>query len=101
MIDPKGRRRAGGTPVARGEFSIVIAALAVTAGIAPSLGSLATAYVLILVPLGPLTARLMEPLATRLLERLRRQPAIEPQDITRSPSNAHETLDDQDAVGHT
>ncbi|MBX9392060.1 cation:proton antiporter [Streptomyces sp. TRM72054] len=68
-IAPKGRWRAGGTLVARGEFSIVIAGLAVTAGIEPALGPLATAYVLILVLLGPLTARCTEPVATRLSRR--------------------------------
>ncbi|MGQ4475735.1 cation:proton antiporter [Streptomyces sp. SAS_276] len=73
-ISVKGRWRAGGTLVARGEFSIVIAGLAVTAGIEPSLGPLATAYVLILVIVGPLTARYTEPLATRLTGR-RREPA--------------------------
>ncbi|MFF0109777.1 cation:proton antiporter [Streptomyces hirsutus] len=62
----KGRWRAGGTLVARGEFSIVIAGLAVTAGIEPQLGPLATSYVLILVVLGPLTARYTEPIALRL-----------------------------------
>jgi CPA2 family monovalent cation:H+ antiporter-2 len=62
-ISLKGRWRAGGALVARGEFSIVIAGLAVTAGIEPSLGPLATAYVLILVVVGPLTARYTEPLA--------------------------------------
>ncbi|MDV9177825.1 cation:proton antiporter, partial [Streptomyces sp. W16] len=60
-----------GTLVARGEFSIVIAGLAVTAGIEPSLGPLATAYVLILVIVGPLSARYTEPLATRLTGRRR------------------------------
>lgn len=55
--------------MARGEFSIVIAGLAVSAGIEPSLGPLATAYVLILVILGPLTARYTEPVATRLTAR--------------------------------
>ncbi|MET7383374.1 cation:proton antiporter [Streptomyces sp. NPDC005526] len=65
-ISSRGRWRAGGTLVARGEFSIVIAGLAVTAGIQPALGPLATAYVLILVVLGPLTARFTEPLARRL-----------------------------------
>ncbi|MFD3357638.1 cation:proton antiporter [Streptomyces fradiae] len=70
-ISVRGRWRAGGTLVARGEFSIVIAGLAVTAGIEPSLGPLATAYVLILVVLGPLTARYTEPVATRLTARLR------------------------------
>ncbi|MEU6671353.1 cation:proton antiporter [Streptomyces sp. NPDC046727] len=65
-ISARGRWRAGGTLVARGEFSIVIAGLAVTSGIDSDLGPLATAYVLILVVLGPLTARYTEPLALRL-----------------------------------
>lgn len=50
--------------MARGEFSIVIAGLAV--GVEPRIGPLATAYVLILVVIGPLTARFTEPLARRL-----------------------------------
>lgn len=70
-ISAKGRWRAGGTLVARGEFSIVIAGLAVTSGIDSDLGPLATAYVLILVVLGPLTARYTEPLARRLTGRRR------------------------------
>ncbi|MFD5337979.1 cation:proton antiporter [Streptomyces hawaiiensis] len=93
-IGPRGRWRAGGTLVARGEFSIVIAGLAVTSGIEPSLGPLATAYVLILVLLGPLTARWTEPLATRLSRRSHRRTAP-------IPSGAHEALDDQDTVGRT
>ncbi|MFE9028330.1 cation:proton antiporter [Streptomyces iakyrus] len=93
-IGPRGRWRAGGTLVARGEFSIVIAGLAVTSGIEPSLGPLATAYVLILVLLGPLTARWTEPLATRLTGRSRRHGAP-------VPPGAHEVLDDQDTVGRT
>ncbi|MFD5231122.1 cation:proton antiporter [Streptomyces qaidamensis] len=93
-IGPRGRWRAGGTLVARGEFSIVIAGLAVTSGIEPSLGPLATAYVLILVLLGPLTARWTEPLATRLTGRSRRRSAP-------VPPGAHEALDDQDTVGRT
>ncbi|CUW26042.1 MULTISPECIES: cation:proton antiporter [Streptomyces] len=68
-ISAKGRWRAGGTLVARGEFSIVIAGLAVTSGIDSDLGPLATAYVLLLVVLGPLTARYTEPLALRLTGR--------------------------------
>lgn len=60
-IKPPGRWRAGGTLVARGEFSIVIAGLAV--GTEPRIGPLATAYVLILVIVGPLTARFTEPFA--------------------------------------
>ncbi|MFE6853756.1 cation:proton antiporter [Streptomyces sp. NPDC057674] len=72
-IGVKGRWRAGGTLVARGEFSIVIAGLAVTAGVQPQLGPFATAYVLILVVIGPLTARYTEPIAGYLL-RGRRKP---------------------------
>ncbi|MFD5572414.1 cation:proton antiporter [Streptomyces cadmiisoli] len=71
-ISVKGRWRTGGALVARGEFSIVIAGLAVTAGIEPSLGPLATAYVLILVILGPMTARYTEPLAMRWSRRFGR-----------------------------
>ncbi|MEG8275005.1 cation:proton antiporter [Streptomyces sp. AHA2] len=96
-VGRKGRWRAGGTLVARGEFSIVIAGLAVTSGIEPSLGPLATAYVLILVLLGPLTARWTEPLATRLTDRRgrgRRSGRAAP-----APSGDHETIEGRDAVG--
>ncbi|MFD9862031.1 cation:proton antiporter [Streptomyces alboflavus] len=72
-ISVKGRWRAGGALVARGEFSIVIAGLAVTAGIEPRLGPLATAYVLILVVVGPLTARYAEPVAALAGRLSRRQ----------------------------
>ncbi|WP_371584085.1 cation:proton antiporter [Streptomyces sp. NBC_01314] len=99
-IAAKGRWRAGGALVARGEFSIVIAGLAVAAGIERSLGPLATAYVLILVLLGPLTARYTEPLATRLLRHRRPRPAPKPDDTTPPPADAYETISDQDAVGH-
>lgn len=53
-----GRWRTGLTLVPRGEFSIVIAGLAVTAGTASALAPLSTAYVLITVVLGPVLARL-------------------------------------------
>nr|WP_206314179.1 cation:proton antiporter [Streptomyces coryli] len=66
-IKPAGRWRTGGALVARGEFSIVIAGLAV--GTEPRIGPLATAYVLILVIVGPLTARFTEPVMRRLGER--------------------------------
>ncbi|MGW1610047.1 cation:proton antiporter [Streptomyces sp. NPDC002285] len=70
-ISRKGRWRAGGTLVARGEFSIVIAGL--TVGVEPRIGPLATAYVLILVVLGPLAARWTEPLTRRLARRSPRE----------------------------
>jgi monovalent cation:H+ antiporter-2, CPA2 family len=67
-----GRARAGAALVARGEFSIVIAGLAVSAGAVDSqLAALATAYVLIMAVLGPLAARFIEPVARLALTRLR------------------------------
>jgi K+:H+ antiporter subunit KhtU len=56
-IGPRGRARAGTALVARGEFSIVIAGLGVTAGIEPELGPLAAAYVLVTALLGPFLVR--------------------------------------------
>jgi len=57
-IDGAGQLRTGNALVARGEFSIVIAGLGVGAGLDPQLGSLATAYVLFLVVLGPILSRI-------------------------------------------
>lgn len=54
-----GRRRAGAALVARGEFSVVIAGLAVTAGFA-EVGPVATAYVLVLAVVGPVLARVVD-----------------------------------------
>jgi monovalent cation:H+ antiporter-2, CPA2 family len=68
-----GRLRAGTVLVARGEFSIVIAGLAVAAGLQARLGPLATAYVLALAVLGPLVTRIADPLAAVL-----RRPAAQP-----------------------
>jgi len=59
-IGVPGRWRAGFVLTARGEFSIVIAGLAVSAGIEPQLAPLATAYVLMTVVAGPVLARLPE-----------------------------------------
>ncbi|WP_306356728.1 MULTISPECIES: cation:proton antiporter [unclassified Nocardia] len=57
-----GRARAGAALVARGEFSIVIAGLAVTmGGVDGELAALASAYVLLMAILGPIAARLVEP----------------------------------------
>ncbi|OFI36773.1 potassium transporter [Arthrobacter sp. SW1] len=57
-----GRFRAGAALIARGEFSIVIAGLAVTSGAVPrELAALATAYVLLMAVIGPLAARFVEP----------------------------------------
>ncbi|KAF2413602.1 cation/H(+) antiporter [Microbacterium sp. B35-04] len=59
-IAEAGRWRAGFALTPRGEFSIVIAGLAVGAGVDRSLAALATAYVLITMVAGPLLARLPE-----------------------------------------
>jgi CPA2 family monovalent cation:H+ antiporter-2 len=64
-IGRAGRLRAGSALVARGEFSIVIAGLAVTAGLG-DVGVVATGYVLVLAVTGPVLARFVEPLAVRL-----------------------------------
>jgi CPA2 family monovalent cation:H+ antiporter-2 len=66
LSDDLGRLRAGTALVARGEFSIVIAGLAVAAGLHPRLGPLAAAYVLLLAVAGPILARLAGPVAARL-----------------------------------
>lgn len=63
-----GRMRAGAALIARGEFSIVIAGLAVAAGAVESeLAALATAYVLIMAVAGPIAARVVEPVTLRVL----------------------------------
>jgi CPA2 family monovalent cation:H+ antiporter-2 len=66
-----GRWRTGLTLTPRGEFSIVIAGLAVGAGIEPQLAPLATAYVLITIIVGPLLARI--PDSPRFKARMRRR----------------------------
>ena len=55
-----GRWRTGFVLTPRGEFSIVIAGLAVAAGVEPMLAPVATAYVLITVIAGPFLARVPE-----------------------------------------
>jgi len=61
-IARRGRFRAGAALIARGEFSIVIAGLAVASGVVPDeLAALATAYVLLMAIIGPLAARYVEP----------------------------------------
>ncbi|RKT53535.1 cation:proton antiporter [Saccharothrix australiensis] len=65
-----GRARAGAALVARGEFSIVIASLTVASGaVDGQLAALATAYVLLMAVLGPVAARVVEPLARLVRKR--------------------------------
>jgi monovalent cation:H+ antiporter-2, CPA2 family len=71
-IGPMGRARTGAALVARGEFSIVIAGLAVSAGaVDDRLAAMATAYVLIMAILGPLAARFVEPVSKFAATRIR------------------------------
>lgn len=56
-VGPAGQRRAAAVLIARGEFSIVIAELAVAADVHPQLGPMSAAYVLLLAITGPIVAR--------------------------------------------
>jgi len=58
-VGARGRRRAGVALIPRGEFSIVIAGLAVTAGRESQLGPLAASYVMIMAIAGPILARVV------------------------------------------
>jgi len=58
-MSQRGRRRAAATLLARGEFSIVIAGLGLSAGVGGGLGPIAAAYVLIMATTGPILARLI------------------------------------------
>ncbi|MDQ0862816.1 cation:proton antiporter [Arthrobacter globiformis] len=67
-IDRSGRLRAGTALIARGEFSIVIAGLALGSGaVSQELAAMATAYVLVMAVVGPLAARYAEPLVDMVL----------------------------------
>ncbi|YCK82491.1 cation:proton antiporter [Arthrobacter sp. D3-18] len=78
-----GRFRAGAALIARGEFSIVIAGLAVASGGVPDeLAALATAYVLIMAILGPLAARFVEP----VVKAIRKTPGAPPRTQERAPA---------------
>jgi CPA2 family monovalent cation:H+ antiporter-2 len=71
---PLARARAGAVLIPRGEFSIVIATLAVAAGVDDRLATLAAAYVLCLAIVGPLAARVVEPAVRARLHRPRHTP---------------------------
>ena len=63
-VGPKGRMRAGTTLIARGEFSIVIAAFGAELVDGPELGALAAGYVPITAIAGPLLAKFSDRLPT-------------------------------------
>jgi CPA2 family monovalent cation:H+ antiporter-2 len=73
-VGPRGSARAGATLIARGEFSIVIAGLAVASGVDADVAALSIAYVLVLAILGPLAAKFAEPITDAVLaSRTRRE----------------------------
>jgi monovalent cation:H+ antiporter-2, CPA2 family len=72
-VGPRGRARAGATLIARGEFSIVIAGLAVASGVDADVGALSIAYVLVVAILGPLAAKFAEPVTDAVLARSARR----------------------------
>lgn len=59
-IGTRGRWRAASALMARGEFSIVIAGLGVTAGASSELSAIAAGYVLLTATLGPIAARIAD-----------------------------------------
>ena len=60
-IGPRGRARVGAALIARGEFSIAVAGLAVSSELEAELGPLAVSYVFLLAVAGPIAARIAEP----------------------------------------
>jgi monovalent cation:H+ antiporter-2, CPA2 family len=85
-IGVPGRWRTGFVLTPRGEFSIVIAGLAVGAGVEPQLAPLATAYVLITVVAGSVLARVPD---TSWFRRLARYPKTVPSvQLSQPPANA-------------
>ncbi len=74
-IGSAGRVRSGLTLMARGEFSIVIAGIAVVAGVEPELGALTATFVLLLAVAGPVLVRLHRPVADVWRDRRTRERA--------------------------
>jgi monovalent cation:H+ antiporter-2, CPA2 family len=79
-VGPRGRLRAGTVLIARGEFSIVIAALGSSLVNGPDLKALAAAYVLLTAVIGPLLTRYADriPLPKRVLNTSTASTSISP-----------------------
>lgn len=69
-IATRGRFRAGAALIARGEFSIVIAGLGASVGVAAELLSLSAAYVLMMAVLGPVITRFIDPVVAGVQRRV-------------------------------
>ena len=70
-VGVRGRTRAGAILTARGEFSIAIAGLAAAAGVAGEFEALAISYVFVLAILGPILARVADPIGEAAIRRSR------------------------------
>lgn len=68
-VGVRGQRRAGAALIARGEFSIVIAAIGASLADGEELGALAAAYVLLTAIVGPLAARYADAVPVPLARR--------------------------------
>lgn len=68
-VGVRGRARAGAMLAARGEFSIAIAGLAAAAGAAADFEALAISYVFVLAIVGPVLARLADPIGEVMVRR--------------------------------
>lgn len=88
----RGRNRAGAVLTARGEFSIAIAGLATTAGVAPRFEALAISYVFLLALVGPLLARFAEPLGIVLTRRPAATPKVQPP-VDADPSRSTDNIE--------
>lgn len=73
-VGSKGRMRAGTALIARGEFSIVIAAMGATLVDGAALGNVAAAYVLLTAIIGPIAAKNSKAISS-LIERRAKSPA--------------------------
>jgi CPA2 family monovalent cation:H+ antiporter-2 len=65
-MGPRARARTSALLIPRGEFSIALAGISVSAGVEPRIAPLAVAYVLILAVAAPVAARLAVPIADRI-----------------------------------
>jgi monovalent cation:H+ antiporter-2, CPA2 family len=75
-MGPYAAANIGLTVLARGEFSLILASLAVAAGLDGRLGPFTAGYVLVLAIAGPLAASRSHVLAAALPARLFRTPAV-------------------------
>jgi monovalent cation:H+ antiporter-2, CPA2 family len=83
-VGPKGRMRAGTVIIARGEFSIVIAALGASLADGPDLGALAAGYVLLTAILGPVATKFADRIPVPTLPRVRPRDGGDPQPVITS-----------------